>query len=227
VKPDGGRDLLDPRNIRDNRRNHVKPEARDMSIDSWRTVLQRTYAEAFDSLAKVLAECPGELWTASVWVVRDGDRHAWPIVRGMGADLPDAERLQLHSAFCNVAYHVLFFADWYLGGGAGQYDPPAPFRADEQYPHVLPHRVYSRGELLAYVDYCRRKAETVLGALTDESADAPARNNWPFAHTLVRNLVQITDHVSQLTLFLNLRAGWQDSRWTTSDRWFRKCEHCP
>ena len=198
-----------------------------MTVGSWRDVLVRTYEEAFESLEKVLAECPDDLWSASVWEVRPGDRHVWPIIRGMGEDLPDAERLQLHSAFCNVAYHVLFFADYYLGGGVGEPNPPPPFRGDEQQPHVLPHRVYTREELLGFVDYCRRKAESVLGGLTDEVADAPARNRWPLAATLVRNLVQLTDHTAQLTLFLNLRAGWQDSRWTTSDRWFRPCEHCP
>jgi hypothetical protein len=108
----------------------------------------------------------------------------------------------------------------------GPYHPPEPFGAGEQDPHVLPDRVYTREELVGYVDYCRRKAKAVLAGLTDEVADAPARNRWPLAATLVRNLVQLTDHTSQFTLFLNLRAGWQDSRWTTSDRWFRKCEHC-
>ncbi len=199
-----------------------------MALAGWLPqTLTWLYDDALDSLEVVLRDCPDEKWTTSVWQVRLGDRHVWPIVRGMGAQLPDAERLQLHSAFCNVAYHVIFFLDHYLDGGTSRPNPPEPFRADEQEPHVLPERVYTREELLAYLAFAREKATRVLAGLNDERLEAPARIGRPFGDLLIHNLLQVNGHLAQLQLFLNREAAWTDPRSTTSDRWFRPCPNCP
>ena len=198
-----------------------------MLIDNFRQSLQWRYADAIDSLEQVLRDCPDDLWGASVWQVRLSDRHVWPIVRGLGAELPDGERLQLHSAFWYVAYHALFFLDFYLSqGGVGEPAPPPPFRSDDHQPHTLPERVYSREELLDYVAHCRRTAESVLGGLTEEAAERPARIGLAFTDLLIGNLVSVSEHIAQFQVFLNTRAGWSDPRWSTSDRWFRPCPHC-
>ena len=198
-----------------------------MSVGAWLPQsLSWLYEDALDAFEVVLRDCPAELWTASVWEVREGDRHVWPIVRGMGAGLPDAERLQLHSAFCNVAYHLLFWLDHYLGGGLGTPVPPAPFRGDEQDPHVLPERAYTREELLEYLAFNRRKAAGVFAELTDERLEQPARIGRPLGDLLLNNLVQVTGHVTELQMFLNRAAGWSDSRWTTEGKWFRPCVNC-
>jgi hypothetical protein len=189
--------------------------------------LRNLYQEAIDVLEAAVRGCPDELWGASLWEVRETDRHVWPVVRGLGDDLPDRDRLQLHSAFWNVAYHVTFFLDHYLGGGVGSPDPPAPFHGDEQDPHTLPHRVYTRVDLLEYIAHCRSRAESLLATLTDEQLQRPARIGWPFGDLLIRNLIQVNEHAAQLNLFLNLRAGLSDPRWTPSDRWFRRCPDCP
>ena len=189
--------------------------------------LRNLYEEATNMLETAVRDCPEGLWTSSVWEVKLSDRHVWPIVRGMGGDLPDPERLQLHSAFCNVAYHVIFFLDHYLGGGVGSPKPPEPFRGDEQDAHVLPHRVYTRDELLRYIAHCRAKAEDLLATLNDERLAEPARIGWPFGDLLIRNLIQVNEHAAQLSLFLNQTAGWSDPRWTPADEWFRPCPDCP
>ena len=81
-------------------------------------------------------------------------------------------------------------------------------------------------ELLAYLDHCRRKADAVLGALTDEEAERPARIGQPYGEVLIRNLIQLTDHAAHLNLFLNRGAQWSDPRWTPADRWYRRCPDC-
>ncbi len=197
-----------------------------MSKDWLRTSFLHLYEDAIDLLEGALRDCPDNLWDANVWEVRLTDRHVWPIVRGMGGDLPDEHRLQLHSAFWNVAYHVIFFLDHYLDGGLGEPRPPEPFRGDEQDPHTLPHRVYTREELLDYLALCRRKAESTLDGLTDEQLERPARIGRPYGDLLLNNLLQVNEHVAQLNIFLNRQAGWSDSRWTPSDRWFRRCPDC-
>ena len=144
----------------------------------------------------------------------------------MGADLPEAERLQLHSAFCNIAFHVLFFCDHYLGGGLGEPSPPEPFVAERQAPHTLPLRVYTREELLGYLTFCRDKAVSVLAEMDTDAFERRARIARPFGDLLLNNLLQVSDHATQMNLFLNREAGWSDPRWTTTDRWFRPCKHC-
>jgi hypothetical protein len=189
--------------------------------------LKWLYEDWLESFEIVLRECPDPLWTRSVWDVRLDDRHVWPIVRGMGAELPDHERLQLHSAFCNVSFHILFWFDHYLGGGLGAPTPPPPFRADEQDSHVLPERVYTREELLAYLHYCRAKAAALFDDLDDDRLEQPARIGRPFGDLMLNNLIQLATHTAQLQIFLSRDGGWSDPRWRTTDRWFQPCEHCP
>lgn len=184
-----------------------------------RSLLQ-LYGDSIDSLEVVIRGCPDDLWTASIWEVRLNDRHVWPIVAGMGAELPDGDRLQLHSAFRNVAFHVLFFPDHYLSGGVGPPQPPPPFRGDEEDAHTLPNRVYTREELLDYLEFCRRKAASTLTGLTDEQLNRPARIGRPFGDLLLHNLVQLAGHTEQLSLFLNREADWSDSRRTSTTSGF-------
>ena len=194
-----------------------------MPNDWLRTSLTHLYADAIDVLEGVIRDCPEDKWGASVWVVRPDDRHAWPIIRGLGEDLPDEERMQLKSAFWGVAYHVLFFLDHYLSGGVTPPDPPPPFQAWEQDNHVLPHRIYTKDELLEYTGFCRRKAASVIA---EADFERPARIGRPFGDLLLNNLLQIQEHTAQLTLFLNREAGWADPRFKPTDRWFRACPDC-
>ena len=198
-----------------------------MSSDWLRHSLKNMYGDAFDALDVVLRDCPDDTWTTSVWRVRRNDRHVLPITAGMGANLPEEERLQLHSAFCNVVLHVLFFADHYLSGGLGEPQPPPPFEAERQKAHTLPLRVYTREELRGYLEYCQRKAASVLDSFDDETVEQPARIGRPFGDLLIGNLLQMNEHISQLALVLNREAGWTDPRSTPEDRWFRKCPDCP
>jgi hypothetical protein len=195
----------------------------------WRTSLAKKYEDAIDLLEPTLRECPDRLLGASVWEVKLTERHVWPIKQGVGAELTNNERLQLHSAFWIVAYHALLAVDDYLGGGLGDHTPPQPFRADKHQHsmgHSLPHRVYTREELLDYLAFCRLKAESMLADLTDEQAESPARGGKPFADLLLHNLLHLNEHVAQFNLFLNQRAQWSDGRGMVSDKWFRPCPDC-
>jgi hypothetical protein len=62
-----------------------------MSI--WADVFSERYDGAIAQLAMLIEACPDEHWNAPVWRVQLADRHVWPIVRGMGADLSDDQRL--------------------------------------------------------------------------------------------------------------------------------------
>lgn len=85
----------------------------------------------------LIEACPDEHWSAPVWQVQRSDRHVWPIVRAMGADLPDEERLQLQAAFWNVVVHALRALDVYLDGRVHPAAPPPPFDTWQMAGHIL------------------------------------------------------------------------------------------
>ena len=191
----------------------------------WRDSLTARYEQALELLEESLVECPDELWERSVWRVRTTDRHVWPIVGGVGADLPDEERLQIHSAFWAAAFHALLAMQQYLEAAPSPVAPPPPLAAPGL--HELPPRVYSRDELLGYAAFCKHLAKEVVGTLSD--GDAERHVSWkrqPFADLLLHNLLHFKEHVAQLHLFLNLNGDWSDSRWQADNRWFTACPSC-
>ena len=192
----------------------------------WQTELGRSYEDVIDLFERSVRDCPDELWRTAVWRVRKQDRHAWPIVGGMGEELPEDERLQLHSAFWNVVFHALTATDGYLDVGT---ESPHPLRVGQPPIHCLPDQPYTRAELLDYVAFCRDKAQRTLSLLTEKEAAGPSLHRPPrdtLAHVLIHNLLHLNEHATQLQLFLNLRAEWSDERWLTTNRWFTPCPSC-
>ena len=192
----------------------------------WQAEIARSYEDVIDIFERSVQECPDELWGAPVWRVRKQDRHAWPIVGGMGEDLADEDRLQLHAAFWNVVFHTLTSTDGYLDVGS---ETPHPLRVNQPALHCLPERPYTREELLEYVEFCRAKAKRTFDLLTDVDAQGPSLHRPPrdtLAHVLIHNLLHLKEHAAQLDLFLNLRAAWSDERWLTTNRWFTPCQNC-
>jgi hypothetical protein len=171
----------------------------------WRKSLSTQYVSVIADFEDTLRRCPDDRWSRSLWVVKRSDPFAWPIHRGVGEDLPEDERLQLQAAFWNVAYHAIFHIDYYLSGGwsGDSHAPPEPFRGDDHYGNVLPAREYTRTELLDYLGFCREKAKSTLGSLTDEGAEKKVHQGQPFAELLIGSLLHAREHQAQLALFLS------------------------
>lgn len=166
---------------------------------TWQQALGRRYNAAIDELEDALRECPDAMWEQSLWVVTPEDP---------GIALDEAA-MQVYSAFWYLAYHALFFLDLYLSGGLEQLDagfaPPAPFRAEEHEAAVLPARVYTRAELKAYLDHCRRKSQATMEALTEAGWRRSCRwgsRDVSFAELLLVNLGHVREHAAQLGMFL-------------------------
>ena len=169
----------------------------------WTDALLVKHGHAIDSMERALRACPDELWSASMWTVRD-----ITVVRaGMGADLPDGERVQLFSAVWNIAYHAIFFLDFNLSRREVPFECPPPFRFDDHAEPLprLPQRVYSREELLGYLDHGRRKAAEVLSSLTDDEAATAARSKT-FAQLLIQNVMHVAEHATQINMFVGERS---------------------
>ena len=160
-----------------------------------KSIVWRQFGAAIDMLENAVNACPESLW---------GDR---------------TKRYE----YWYVVYHTLCFLDYYLAESKDGFTPPAPFNLDELDPAgILPDRVYTKAEMLAYLAHGRRKAKTVIGALTEEQA----REHRPFGTidcAFLELLLYSTRHVQHHTAQLNmiLRQEIDDAprwvRWAPDD----------
>jgi hypothetical protein len=171
-------------------------------LDAYKTLISAQLEAGLCTLGHCIAWCPEAIWHAKVAQYR----------------------------FCHVAFHVLYFADYYL-----QQDP-ASFRAqpfhlatpnlfgelggDEEPLDTPDDLVYPRADVRAYLDFCRRKVLDVIAAETEDTLTAPAkhpRRNFSRAALHVYNIRHIQHHSAQLILRLRLDSDvsvpWVSSGW--------------
>ena len=115
--------------------------------------------------------------------------------------------------FWYKAFHTLFFLDIYLTFPPDGYLPPAPFDMSEAEDR-MPHRTYTKPEILGYLDYCREKCIRVISGLTPESAAAIWNNPtqtrpFPFVELMMYNMRHVQHHAAQLNKLL--RQGIDDA----------------
>ena len=155
----------------------------------------RQFGIAIDSFGKALRDCPDELWEKRLW-----------------EDEPDQWVASGFSSFWYLCYHTLFWLDLYLTGAEEGFLPPEPFDLVEmQDDEVLP-RVYTRQELLGYLDYCRQRCQQTISTLTTEQAHRLCRFPWgelPFGELLLYNMRHVQEHAAQLQLFISQKSASQ------------------
>lgn len=110
--------------------------------------------------------------------------------------------------FWYKAYHCIFYLDYYLDLDPDNFHPPAPFTLSEfSEDLVLPERVYSKEELLNYLQYCRTKCHILIKNITSESAKKRWINpykNYSLLEILMYNMRHVQHHAAQLNLLLRL-----------------------
>lgn len=156
-------------------------------------MLWRQFGAAIDAFGSVLRDCPDELWEKRVW---EDEPDQW-VAAGFGA-------------FWYLCYHTLFWLDLYLTGAEEGFAPPAPFDLVEMEANETLPRVYTRAELLAYLEICRRACHDTIAALTPEQARRICRFAWgelPFGELMLYSLRHVQEHAGQLRLFLSQQAG--------------------
>jgi hypothetical protein len=158
---------------------------------TWKVEVWRQFGAAIAMLENAMLACPDELW---------GDRSQQP-------------------EFWYVAYHTLFFLDFYLSGSPGGFTPPAPFTLGELDPAgVLPERVYAKAELLVYLAHGREKCRTTIAALTDDESRKRCgfeRPDVSVAELHLYNMRHVQHHAAQLNLLLRQKTG-------SAPRWVAK-----
>ncbi len=147
--------------------------------DVWKNLVWQQFGGSIDMLENAIRACPEKLWS---------DRSRNP-------------------EFWYTAFHALFWLDLYLSPSEHGFAPPAPFGLEELDPAgVLPDRVYSKDELLSYLEHGRQKCRRTIAALTEESAHQAYRDfgqsDFSFAQLLLYNMRHVQHHAAQLNLLL-------------------------
>ena len=116
-----------------------------MDITTLRTIIWQQFGAAIDMLENAIVACPEEVWNGRT---QRRETEVWYLV-----------------------FHTLFWLDLYLSDSVEGVAPPTPFTLDELDPAgLLPERVYTKDELLAYLEHGRKKCRATIEALTDEKA---------------------------------------------------------
>lgn len=144
----------------------------------WKSITWQQLGASLDMLENAIGACPPSAW---------------------------GERTE-PSAFWYIAYHVLFFHDYYLSESDTEFAPPSPFTLSELDPAgVMPDRVYSKEEILNYLHHGRDKARRRIQGLTEGAALSDsgfARRDMCTAELVLYNMRHIQHHAAQLYLLL-------------------------
>lgn len=161
--------------------------------DTLRAIIWHQFGAAIDSLEDAVKACPENLWD-------------------------DSSR---KPEFWYVAYHTLFFLDYYSSRKEEGFSPPAPFTLDElDHRGVMPERPYTREELQAYLMHGRRKCLERLRSLTEEEAYRPCefrRKTFSVLELQLYSMRHVQHHAAQLNMLLRQRTD-SAPRWVATAR---------
>ena len=128
---------------------------------------------------------------------------------------PD-EHWNTRKKFFYNAYHCLVFLDYYLTYPASRnFSSPLSFTLAEKgvdedaIDDVIPDRIYSKTELLDYLQSNREKCYRVISGLTEENVndrwiEPDGKMNYSILELLLYNMRHVQHHAAQLNMMLRL-----------------------
>lgn len=145
-------------------------------------ILWSQFGASIDMLENAVAACPDGVWST-------------------GSGFQD---------FWYIAYHTLFFLDFYLSESPEDYIPLTPFGLTELDPEgIFPERVYTKAELLRYCHHCRSKCMAAIANLTTQKSNQRYEYgtvNLSIPELLLYSMRHVQHHTGQLNLILRLKA---------------------
>lgn len=184
-----------------------------------RAELVSRFDAAVDRIEAALLTCPDELWEASVWHVPRTDPWVWPQPGIEPIPERTEESIQRFSAFWVVAYHCLWFLDFYVSADPTGFQSPEYVRGgpeEMQWPAdgaaPLTDQVFTRDVLLAYADHGRNRVRQRIETTADAEFDERCAAGHPHAGKTLRelldvNLAHVIEHGSQMSDFIRDRAA--------------------
>jgi hypothetical protein len=134
--------------------------------------------------------------------------------------------------FFYTAYHSLIFLDYYLTHPPKNFSSPLPFTITEPgnipagaIDDIVPNEIYSKKELLDYLQSSREKCHKLITDLTEEKLnerwieeeDNPEGRNYALPEILLYNMRHVQHHAAQLNLLLRQRIN-------NAPRWVSRAE---
>lgn len=133
----------------------------------------------------------------------------------------------LELRFCQVAFHALFFTDYYLESSPDSFrgqrfhiDHEHIFRDYEELEYRPQVLTYEQEFVTSYLFFCRQKAADVICNETIDTLDGPSgfeRKEFTRAELHVNNIRHIQYHAAQLSYKLRLEnqngVEWVGSGW--------------
>ena len=103
-----------------------------------------------------------------------------------------------------LAYHALLTLDYDLTAEFEPWEPPRPF---DENTYAFPNRMFTKPELLEYIDYCRARVSQTLEILTEAVAarplpDAHRYHGTPYGVIVGGMPLHVLEHASQIRQFL-------------------------
>jgi len=168
-------------------------------LDLCKHLLLSQFEASLSTLAHAVSRCPDDLWQSPV------------------AKYP----------FSQVAFHTLFFTDYYLGlNPADQLQQPYHhahpelFQDYEQLQQREPVSIYERQQIQEYLQFCLDKSRAVIHAETEASLQVPVPfplKNFSRGELHVYNTRHIQHHAAQLIMRLRISSGvdipWMREGW--------------
>jgi hypothetical protein len=154
--------------------------------------MSRNFEEALRLMEAAIADCPDILWEKDLW---PHEAPTGPTSHG-----------GLHgSAPWFLAYHSLFTLDYDL---TGEFEPWKPAQPFDENSYAYPNRVFTKPELLSYVDYCGVRARRTLDNHFEEMAARPLpdahRDHGTLYGVMVGSIpLHVVAHASQIRQFLS------------------------
>jgi len=149
-----------------------------MHIKFIKEILWAQFGASIDMLENAMNASPDEFW---------GDRTHQP-------------------EFWYLVYHTLFWLDFYLTDSPNAFTPLKPFTLSELDPEgLLPERVYSKEELLTYLEHGREKCRQTIENLNDEKAMKHYKYGsvqMSFGEVFLYNMRHVQHGAAQLNLIL-------------------------
>ena len=153
----------------------------------WQTVIGRQFAAAIQMMQLAIRACPDDLW--------DDRKEGSP--------------------FWHLAYHALFYTDFYLSEDEKKFRP-REYHEDkanflpgdyQEYGGIVttPLKAFTRNQLLDYADHCLGKCQETFDKLSDDRALERCGFWWyklNVGEFLLNNLRHTQHHAGQLILLL-------------------------
>ncbi len=159
-----------------------------MRDDLYRSIVLGQFESALDMAAHAISRCPAKHW------------------EGIIGKYP----------FWQVAYHALCFVDLYASPSDDAWKPHPTFhpKGRAELSDEYPSRIFTKAELLAYVEFCNERVKASLSAETPASLRRPSGFSWVKinrAELPIYSLRHLQHHVGQLTAYLrrvNIGTRW-------------------